>query len=288
LHLGRSVVALDASYLPSRLAIAREWLSTRTVLATAVVVAAIAAAVVRARGGLRAEIPLLAGLIAAAILGVLATRRTFTVDSIWGVFPAGLLVFFSVGASGGRRVLAVLALADAAFVLATTPNDGGAQWGPRYLLLATGPAALSVCWMMADMWRRRSWMAITAAVVLVAASLGVQRHAYKDLRATKEGYGHLQDLVVDAARDGLVLTDVWWLDQIAGTNGPPPVFLYAPADQLGDAARRLDDIGVRAFLIVTAADGDADASRQLQQTPFVVASQRHADPALTFRSMVRR
>jgi hypothetical protein len=45
---------------------------------------------------------------------------------------------------------------------------------------------------------------------------------------------------------------------------------------------------VRAFLIVTAADGDADASRQLQQTPFVVASQRRADPALTFRSMVRR
>jgi hypothetical protein len=288
LHLGRSVVALDASYLPSRLAIAREWLSTRTVLATAVAVAAIAAAIVRARGGLRAEIPLLAGLIASAIVAVLAARRAFTVDSIWGVFPAGLLVFFSVGASGGRRVLAVLALADAAFVLATTPNDGGAQWGPRYLLLATGPAALSVCWMMADMWRRRSWMAITAAVVLVAASLGVQRHAYKDLRATKEGYGHLQDLVVDAARDGLVLTDVWWLDQIAGTNGPPPVFLYAPADQLGDAARRLDDIGVRAFLIVTAADGDADASRQLQQTPFVVASQRHADPALTFRSMVRR
>jgi hypothetical protein len=289
LHLGRSVVALDANYLPSHLAIAREWLATAGGFPTVIIVAAIVAALVRLRGTLHGDTFLRAGVIAAAVVAVLAARRAFTVDSIWGVFPAGLLVFFSVDAPGSPRALTVLALVDAALVLATTPNDGGAQWGPRYLLLATGPAALSVCWMMADMWRRRSWIGVTAAVVLVAASLGIQRHAFKDLRSTKEGYRHLQDLVVDAARDGLVLTDVWWLDQVAGTNGPPPVFLYAPTDRLGDATRRLDDIGVRAFLIVTGEDDDEDASSQLQRTPFVVASQRRADPsALTFRSMVRR
>ena len=80
-----------------------------------------------------------------------------------------------------------------------------------------------------------------------------------------------------------------FLDQIAGTNGPPPVFLYAPTERLGDAARRLDGIGVRALLVVTAEDDDGEASRQLQHTPFVLVSQRRADPsAFTFRSMVRR
>jgi hypothetical protein len=289
LHLGRSVVALDANYLPSHVAIAHEWLSTASGFPTVIIIAAIAIALVRLRSTLPGDTFLRAGVIAAAVVAVLAARRAFTVDSIWSVFPAGLLVFFSVGAPGGPRALAVLALVDTALVLATTPNDGGAQWGPRYLLLATGPAALSVCWMLADMWRRRVWIGITAAIVLVAASLGVQRHAFKDLRSTKEGYKDLQDLVVDAARDGLVLTDVWWLDQVAGTNGPPPVFLYAPTDRLSDTARRLDEIGVRAFLVVTAEDDDEDASRQLQRTPFVAASQRRVDAsALTFRSMVRR
>jgi hypothetical protein len=86
-----------------------------------------------------------------------------------------------------------------------------------------------------------------------------------------------------------VLTDVWWLDQIAGTNGPPPVFLYAPTDRLNDAARRLDEIGVRTLLVVTAEDDDVEVSRQLRDTAFAVASARRADPStLTFRSLVKR
>jgi hypothetical protein len=288
LHLGRSVVALDANYLPSHVAIAHEWLSTAGMFPTVVVIAAIAVALVQLRGSLPGDTFVRAGVIAAAVVAVLAARRAFTVDSIWSVFPAGLLVFFSVGSPGGPRALAVLALVDTALVLATTPNDGGAQWGPRYLLLATGPAALSVCWMLADVWRRRAWIGIAAAIVLVMACLGVQRYAFKDLRSTKEGYKHLQDLVVDAARDGLVLTDVWWLDQVAGTNGPPPVFLYAPTDRLGDAARRLDEIGVRALLVVTAAD-DVNAARQIRETTFTVMDERRADSfALTSLSLAKR
>jgi hypothetical protein len=142
--------------------------------------------------------------------------------------------------------------------------------------------------MLADVWRRRAWIGIAAAIVLVMACLGVQRYAFKDLRSTKEGYKHLQDLVVDAARDGLVPTDVWWLDQVAGTNGPPPVFLYAPTDRLGDAARRLDEIGVRALLVVTAAD-DVNAARQIRETTFTVMDERRADSfALTSLSLAKR
>jgi hypothetical protein len=144
----------------------------------------------------------------------------------------------------GAAFLWVVATVDAALVLLTAPNDGGAQWGPRYLLFAYVPLAILVA--DAAPWARRATFgamhgrpdaakrtvaAIIVTVVLVVGAWS-QRAAYRALQGTKAEYGRLVDALSAAVpAGGTIVTDVWWLDQVAAGLSPRARFLYADDDR---------------------------------------------------------
>ena len=70
-------------------------------------------------------------------------------SNFWRVAPAILLAFvwrptsyFGGAARRGRPYLLAVAVLAAALVVLTAPNDGGAQWGTRYLLLEYLPLTI--------------------------------------------------------------------------------------------------------------------------------------------------
>ncbi len=75
---------------------------------------------------------------------------------------------------GGWSFLFLVGVADIALVVLTAPNDGGAQWGPRYLLFAFVPAAI-ILGDVAHAAAQRRTAGITLCVLLVAAGFWIQR-----------------------------------------------------------------------------------------------------------------
>jgi hypothetical protein len=171
--------------------------------------------------------------------------------SIWRATPAIAVALAALLREPERRggaFLWLVAAVDAALVLLTAPNDGGAQWGPRYLLFAYLPLAVLAADAAAPLARRaglpgaRGHFAgqrtIAAVVVLLVLGVGVwsQRAGYRTLRGTKAQYGRLVDALAAAVpAGGLVVTDVWWLDQAAAAIASRARFLYV--DNEGEAAQ---------------------------------------------------
>jgi uncharacterized membrane protein YgcG len=155
--------------------------------------------------------------------------------------------------SGGRAFLLAVALLDIALVVLTAPNDGGGQWGPRYLLLAYLPLALlaadAISYVASDfsrtapLWKRAIHVAAIIAVVL--GSAWIQRSAYKELRGAKLTYARLVDFVErEVPAGGYAVTDLWWLDQAAASLTDTRRFLYvATATAAANALQRLDREG---------------------------------------------
>jgi hypothetical protein len=68
--------------------------------------------------------------------------------------------------------------------------------------------------------------------VLLVAGVWSQRAAYRTLRGTKAEYGRLLDALSGAVpAGGTIVTDVWWLDQVAAALAPRARFLYADDDR---------------------------------------------------------
>jgi hypothetical protein len=170
----------------------------------------------------------------------------------------------------GAAFLWTVAALDIVLVLLTAPNDGGAQWGPRYLLFAYVPLAILAADAAAPLGtvrvaaaagaqqgRRpgtaRTLLAPTLIAVVLTLGLWSGRASYRTLRGTKAEYGRLVDALAAAApAGGWIVTDVWWLDQAAAAIASRARFLYA--DNNEEAAvlmRRLAATG-DALTIVTA------------------------------------
>ena len=136
--------------------------------------------------------------------------RWFVPDSLataelWGLALLALLALGWFGVKSrrdGRAFLAGVALIDIALVVLTAPNDGGGQWGPRYLLFAFAPAAVLAAGVF-EAAARRQTVGILAVVLALGAGVWAQREGYRELRGTKLTYGRILDFVrleVPAAR----------------------------------------------------------------------------------------
>jgi hypothetical protein len=167
----------------------------------------------------------------------MAVRRTIVSSwflstgtaSLWRAAPALALAPLALarGAGGGRLFLLAVALVDTGLVVFTAPNDGGSQWGPRYLLLAGVPLAI----LTTDVCISNRTFAIRVALVgiVVLGSAWVQRAAYLRLRGAKLTYARMVDFVArEAPAGGYVVTDIWWLDQAAAAIADTRRFLYVP------------------------------------------------------------
>jgi hypothetical protein len=182
--------------------------------------------------------------------------------SLWSVAPAPLIAVASVLRAPEReerRFLWLLAALFGLLVLLTAPNDGGSQWGPRYLLFAYVPlsilAADVVQALLAPLAIRaphRSRPAsaratrLVIAVLLLVAALWSQRAAYRQLRGTKVTYGRLVDFVAaSTVPDGQVVTDVWWLDQLGAAALGGRNVLFAGESEVGKGiVRRLHALAI--------------------------------------------
>src|SRR5699024_10959541 len=139
----------------------------------------------------------------------------------------------------GARRLAVAAFVTVAGVVLTATNDGGAQWGTRYLLVAAPPllllAAQGATQASGDGRWRGPRLALLAVIQLAGAA--TSRNAYLELRGAKRNYEGLVTAVASVVPPGgVIVTNAWWLDQIAATLHRTRTFLYVPdADAAGRA-----------------------------------------------------
>jgi len=191
-------------------------------------------------------------------------------SSFWRVAPAILLAFvwrptsyFGGAARRGRPYLLAVAVLAAALVVLTAPNDGGAQWGTRYLLLEYLPLTILATDTLAYVarflgTRRRATRAgektvsrsaagravpVLAVAILAAGSAWLQRSSYKELRGAKLTYARLVDFVEDeTAPGGPVITDLWWLDQaVASLADSRRFFVVTGAEQAAEVLHRLSE-----------------------------------------------
>jgi hypothetical protein len=91
-----------------------------------------------------------------------------------------------------------------------------------------------------------------------------QRAAYRHLRGAKQIHGRIVDFVANESEPGgYVLTDLWWLDQIAAALAPERRFLYVDGARTGAAALALlHDGGVRTVTMVTSRAESGSASAE--------------------------
>jgi hypothetical protein len=178
-------------------------------------------------------------------------------NSFWGVAPAILLAlvwrpmsYFGAAARRGRKFLLVLTVTFALLVVLTAPNDGGAQWGPRYLLLAYPPLAIlaadTLAYVVRFLGKKRrtgALVPIVAVSMLAVGSAWLQRAAYKELRGSKLTYARLVDFVeFETAPGRPVVTDLWWLDQVAASIADSRrFFVVSDADQASEVVHRLNE-----------------------------------------------
>lgn len=184
--------------------------------------------------------------------------------NFWRVSPA--LVCLAVPLTrttrlAGRGFLWTVAAIDIALVLLTAPNDGGAQWGPRYLLFACIPLAI----LMGDAAQslaRRGTAGIVVVALVAAAALWTGRTAYRELLGTKQTYGRLVDFLSRELPPGsYAVTDLWWLDQVAATLTSSRQFVYVPNANDGHAiVRRLSDAVVPSVTVIRSASESPDTA----------------------------
>ncbi len=284
LHAEANATTFDRYWIGRHWTWLEMWLIPRGLAAAAVAVAVLAAAVIARANTSRTRPADLFVLACTALLATLAARRHFPIESWWAVFPASLLlVSMRWRRPSGSAFLVVLGLVQIVGVLFTAPNDS-AQWGPRYLLLAAGPLSMGVWQILSTVWHEHRLPERTLVVVILAASLGVQRLAFKELRAARQHYSALQHQVIGLAGASPILTDVWWFDQETSAYGPPPVHLFAADDRAATMAlQRLVTAGVSDVIVVTidGSDRDARLARWLTGTSFRAGSYRAlTDPSL--------
>ena len=83
---------------------------------------------------------------------------------------------------------------------------------------------------------------VSILVVLLIGCIWMQRTAYRQLRGTKQTYGRVVDFVAkEVEPGGYVVTDLWWLDQVAAAATSQRKLLYAGDEMSGtDILQRLN------------------------------------------------
>lgn len=220
-------------------------------------------------------------------------RGPVNAASLWSVATAAVLAVASAAASTDRRergFLWLLAALNTAMVWLTAPNDGGGQWGPRYLLFTYVPLAILAADAVQLAWARerrpragastpRQAAAIGVAIVFVAATVWVDRAAYRQVRGTKLMYGRLVDFVAaSTTRDHQVVTDVWWLDQLGAAAIGDENVLYAGDPATGKAIlSRLSSMTVPTVTVFRSTETDPAADSWSAETCYFEESRATLD-----------
>jgi hypothetical protein len=170
-------------------------------------------------------------LLGCGLIAVAATRGAFPRESLWNAWPAGSLMLVPFSATDGTRRLWFLALCPLALVWLSSTHDGGAQWGPRFLLIASPALIVLAACAATDAvrpgYQRRLRQALV--VIVLIAGAWTTRAAYRELRGTKRYYARIVAATQAVTEPrGYVISDVWWFDQVVAALYQSRTFLYAP------------------------------------------------------------
>jgi hypothetical protein len=292
-HVIGNMAGLSENWWWDRVWALRLWLAPPHFAWTAVCLLLPAAAIAtRARPASRRAVEI-AGATIVAVAAVAAARGLFAPASVWNAAPAALLLIATPRLSErqGAKFLTVVAATCLLLVLLTAPNDGGGQWGPRYLLFAFIPVAILTADALATLVRRRRVVGTVAVVVVVASSLMVQRSAYKNLRGTKYAYGRLLEFVErGTSPGGYVVTDVWWFQQVTAALYPTRTVLFA--DGAPSARRALALVAGESSVSVVRSERESPGGSLdswLDGTGFVVGRKTTSpEGTLVLTQLVRR
>jgi hypothetical protein len=261
-HAAANLAPLTDDYLAARVQRLDAWLRPQSLVVFAgllLVVAAWIAGIFNVDIRVRQAVAL-AGVVAIAAA---AGQRLLPRDSFWQVFPLSLLTFVPTGQVPrpvGR--LYVIALVTLAGIVMTATHDGGAQWGARLLLVSAPPLMVLAARGATQAIGAGRWQFTRVALVLLAliAGLATSRSAYQELRSTKREYARLVQTTASLTAPGdIIVTNVWWFDQIAASLYGSRVFLYT-ADG-ASASSALDDLsGANVHRLELAWTSDADTA----------------------------
>ena len=207
-----------------------------------------------------------AGWLARLWIGVPVWFLSFDAGSFWRVAPAmplALVPFWSESERRGRSFLLGLAALSVLFVVLAAPNNGGGQWGPRYLLLVYAPLSILLADAVQALARHRP-AGVLVTILVFAGSAWTDRAAYLELQAAKRIYGRVVTFVEEEIdRGGIAVTDLWWLDQVAAVLTDTRTILFArDRNTASEAARRLDQAetpAVTLFLSETESGGSVES-----------------------------
>jgi hypothetical protein len=153
-------------------------------------------------------------------------------------------------------------VASAAIVLTAT-HDGGAQWGPRFLLISS-PLLLVLAARAASEASgpgraRRARLGLIAFVLLAAAF--TTRSSYLELRGSKRQYGDIVTATSTLTNEGdVILTNVWWFDQVNASLFGHRTFLFVPAPaEATEALHALSRAGTRHVRLVWTDEPDGES-----------------------------
>jgi hypothetical protein len=241
-------------------------------------------------------------------------------SSFWRVAPAVLLAlawrpmsYFGAAARRGRAFLLVAAAATGLLVALTAPDAGGAQWGPRYLLLVYPPLAIlitdTVTYVVRFLGapkriprgtgtggkrlRARAFTAIVVAAVMVLAvgAIWLQRSAYNELRGAKVTSARMVDFIgAHTTPAGAVVTDLSWVAQAAAALATSRRFyVVSTPDQAAEALARLSQAGEPGVtLLRSPIDSPGPFSEWLVDTCFTFADERGNGEGLIAIRLVRK
>ena len=163
----------------------------------------------------------------------------------------------------------IVGVLTCALVLLAAPNDGGGQWGPRYLLFAYVPLVLLAADALGALPRRK--LNAFALVFLLIGCIWIQRTGYRQLRGTKQMYGRVVDFVAkEIEPGGYVVTDLWWLDQVAAAATSQRQLVYAGDETTAtDIMRRLNKEVVPIVTVIRSQSESANVNSWTDQTCYV-------------------
>jgi len=260
-HTSANLAPLAFDYVAARWQRLDAWLRPHSLLAVGGLLL-VAAAWIGAMFNVDLRTRQTVALAGVVVVAAAAGLRLLPRDSFWQAFPLSLLALVPTGPLPPlARRLYMIALITLAGIVLTATHDGGAQWGARLLLVTAPPLLVLAARGATEAMGAGQWQVARAALVLLAVIGGIatSRSAYQELRSTKREYARLVQTSASLTAPGdVIVTNVWWFDQIAASLYGSRVFLYT-ADH-ASAASALDDLSranVRRLALVWASNADA-------------------------------
>jgi hypothetical protein len=210
-HVAINLALVGERWWQERLVDARSWFGTTNPVSIAGFAAIGAGWLCLASARVRAFSPRIA-LLGAVLISFEAAFGRENGQNFFRAFPLGILALMPTMSVGRRsRDLALLVILPLVGCWLTAPNDGGGQWGARYLLVIVPPMLILAIQRFSQLTRAHRGV-LLLGLWFLAAGLVVSRTAYQELRGAKRYYSRLAATTAAQMGDARhLLTDAWWV-----------------------------------------------------------------------------